>query len=129
MSMNENNLIRIIGMALATVLCFVLSGFCAVAEAAERADAPNLIQSFPVGIDPWSLTFDGANIWTTSLASSNVTKLRASDGALLGTFDAGGTAGWAAFDGGNVWFSNFDNDTVTKLREVDGVLRGTFAVG
>jgi DNA-binding beta-propeller fold protein YncE len=52
-------------------------------------------QSFPVGNDPFFLVFDGANIWVTNAGDNTVTKLRASDGANLGTFPVGGL--WPAF--------------------------------
>src|SRR6059058_2170088 len=47
------------------------------------------IQSFPVGNYPKFLVFDGANIWVTNTVDGTVTKLRASDGANLGTFPVG----------------------------------------
>ena len=61
--------------------------------------------------------------------SSNVTKLRASDGALLGTFTVGTTPYGVAFDGANIWVANSGSDNVTKLRASDGALLGTFTVG
>jgi hypothetical protein len=59
--------------------------------------------------------------------SNNVTKLRASDGANLGTFTVGNAPWGMAFDGGNIWVSA--SNTVTKLRVSDGFNLGTFAVG
>src|SRR6266436_4095363 len=56
----------------------------------QQLEKPDSMQSFSVGSYPWGLTFDGANIWVTSYFNDNVTKLRASDGTLLGTFPAGG---------------------------------------
>ena len=44
---------------------------------------------YPVGV-----AFDGANIWVTNPEYNGVTKLRASDGANLGTFRRGPNAGW-----------------------------------
>ena len=41
------------------------------------------------------MAFDGANIWVANAGSNNVTKLRASDGANLGTFPAGQSVPWA----------------------------------
>jgi hypothetical protein len=64
-----------------------------------------------------------------NLGSSNVTKLRASDGALLGTFSVGSGPEGIAFDGANIWVSNGDYNTVTKLRASDGVNLGNFPVG
>jgi hypothetical protein len=43
-----------------------------------------------------------------------VSKLRASDGALLGTFAVGTNPSALAFDGANIWVANFGN-TVSKL--------------
>jgi hypothetical protein len=71
------------------------------------------------------VAFDGANIWVTSGAGS-VTKLRASDGALLGTFALGFIPNGVAFDGANIWVSG--QGSVSKLRASDGTLLGTFAV-
>src|SRR5580700_3898313 len=52
----------------------------------------------PVGSQPDGVCFDGANIWTANFGDGTVTKLRASDGQVLGTFSAGGAFG-VTFDG------------------------------
>lgn|GEM_PF-5472132 len=57
-----------------------------------------------------------------------VSKLRASDGAKLGTFSVGTSPLWCAFDGANVWVSNTGTNTVTKIRARDGSVLGTFTV-
>jgi len=44
-----------------------------------------------------------------------VTKLRASDGDLQGTFNVGDSPEGVAFDGANIWVANYDDGTVTKL--------------
>ena len=61
--------------------------------------------------------------------SNNVTKLRASDGALQGTFNVGTNPTGVAFDGANIWVANNGSNNVTKLRASDGALQGTFNVG
>jgi DNA-binding beta-propeller fold protein YncE len=58
------------------------------------------------------IAFDGGNIWVAAI--TGVTKLRASDGANLGTFSVGGGPYGVAFDGANVWVTN-GNGTVSKL--------------
>jgi hypothetical protein len=89
----------------------------------------NQTTSFDVGALPIGVAFDAANIWVTNINSSNVTKLRASDGANLGTFaGVNGPAG-VAFDGANIWVADYGSDTVTKLRESDGTVLGSFIVG
>src|SRR5437016_1620158 len=57
--------------------------------------------SFAVGKSPYGVAFDGANIWVANQSSNNVTKLRASDGVVLGTFAVGSGPSGVAFDGAN----------------------------
>ena len=75
---------------------------------------PNLTTTISVDA-PGSLAFDGANIWVTSSNENTVTKLRASDGALLGTFSVGSNPYSVAFDGANIWVTSFYSNTVSKL--------------
>jgi hypothetical protein len=75
----------------------------------------NLTTSFKVGKQPLGVAFDGANIWVASNYDSTVTKLRASDGASLGTFNVGGAPMGLAFDGANIWVANSFDNTVGKL--------------
>jgi hypothetical protein len=84
---------------------------------------------FPVGNQPYGLCFDGANIWTANFAGNNVTKVRASDGEVLGTFAVGSQPFGVTFDGADVWVSNEKDNSVTKLRASDGKNLGTFAAG
>jgi hypothetical protein len=85
--------------------------------------------SFPVGSGPVGVAFDGASIWVANMNSGTVSKLRASDGANLGTFSAGNEPRGVAFDGVNIWVTNVGSGTVTKLRASDGANVGTFPVG
>jgi hypothetical protein len=68
---------------------------------------------------------DGANVRVTSAASNFVTKLRASDGARLGTFSVGGQFPTGViFDGASIWFANGISNVVSKLCARDGTLPG-----
>jgi hypothetical protein len=89
----------------------------------------NRTTNFTVGQQPYGVAFDGANIWTANSADGTVTKLRAADGAVLGTFKVGNTPYGVTCDGANMWVSNSGDGTVTKLRESDGKVLGTFKVG
>src|SRR5579863_8761321 len=89
----------------------------------------NLTTSFTVGQQPYGVAFDGENIWTANSGDGTVTKLRAADGATLGTFKVGTTPYGVTFDGANVWVSNSSDGSVTKLRASDGKTLGTFKVG
>src|SRR5580704_3913411 len=84
---------------------------------------------FPVGQQPYGVCFDGTNIWTANFGDGTVTKLRANDGALLGTFPAGIEPYGVTFDGANIWVSNVGSNNVMKLRANDGKILGTFPTG
>lgn len=87
----------------------------------------NQTATFNVGNAPIGVTFDGANIWVANGYDDTVTKLRVSDGSVLGTFSAEGTGrSSVVFDGANPWVANYDSNGVTKLRASDGAVLGTF---
>jgi DNA-binding beta-propeller fold protein YncE len=71
--------------------------------------------TFTAGTNPSGIAFDGANIWVTNWGSSNVMKLRASDGATLGTFAVGTNPYGMVFDGANIWVTNYGSSSVSKL--------------
>jgi hypothetical protein len=67
-----------------------------------------------------ALAFDGVNIWVPNNGGT-VTKLRASDGKLLGTFNAGNADGSGiAFDGQNLWLSG--GPYIVEMRPSDGAV-------
>ena len=84
----------------------------------------NTTTTFKVGNQPYGVAFDGANIWTANYGDGTVTKLRANDGEILGTFPGGGFG--ITFDGANIWTTG--GNAVTKLRASDGKNLGTFTV-
>ncbi len=86
-------------------------------------------QDFATGSFPVGVAFDGASIWVTNQIDNTVSKLRASDGAILGTFPSGTTPAGVAFDGANVWVTNISRNTISKLRASDGASLGTFPTG
>ena len=71
--------------------------------------------TFMVGFYPYGVAFDGANIWVTNSGSVSVTKLRASDGTVLGTYNVGLNPRGVVFDGTNIWVVNYDSGTITKF--------------
>lgn len=58
--------------------------------------------------------FDGSSVWVANAGSNNVTRLRASDGTVLGTFAVGNEPLAVAFDGTSVWVANSGSNTVSK---------------
>lgn len=86
--------------------------------------------SFSTGINPLAVAFDGSSIWTANEASGSVSKIRASDGASLGTFSVGRLPVGLAFDGANMWVTNYNSTgQIYKLRASDGSNQGVFATG
>ena len=83
----------------------------------------------PVTSSHWGMAFDGANVWVTNTDTDNVTKIRASDNAILGNFTVGDGPTGIAFDGTHMWVANYNSGTVTKLRASDGGFVGTYTVG
>jgi hypothetical protein len=94
-----------------------------------RTGRPASFSPVPVGQGPRGLTFDGANIWAADSAAGRVTKVRASDGILLGTYIVGPGPECLTFDGANIWVTNRDDRSVSKLRASDGKAMGTFPTG
>ncbi len=60
---------------------------------------------------------------------NNISRLRASDGHLLGTFAVGVQPQFAVFDGESIWVTNQASNSVTKLSACDGSRLGTFLAG
>ena len=60
-------------------------------------------------------TFDGNNVWVANFGDNTVTKLRTSDGTVLGTYTTGPGPCGIAFDGANIWVANRAAGTVSKL--------------
>ncbi len=61
-------------------------------------------------------------------ADGTVTKLRASDGTVLGTFSAPGSPYGVVFDGTNIWVTSGDG-FVDQFRVSDGTLLQAIFVG
>jgi len=83
-------------------LFFAAADLVGLPAFAREPDASSSIESFPAGREPTYLAFDGANIWVTNGSDGAVTKLRAADGALQGTFFVGSDPQWITFDGANI---------------------------
>jgi hypothetical protein len=128
--------ILVSGSLLATHIAIAASNPAAIAElrwySANQAASFNLADVPHPG--PQFLAFDGASIWVSNYGfpcqgcGNTVTKLRASDGMILGTFVVGTGPAGIAFDGANIWVANYGSNDVTKLRASDGAVLGTFRV-
>ena len=84
---------------------------------------------FGVGTLPSGVAFDGANIWVANFGGNSVTKLRASDGANLGTFPVGQGPVGIAYGVGVIWVANYTDNTVSGLDPGSGAPVLSFNVG
>lgn len=85
--------------------------------------------SLTVGSFPDQLAFDGAHIWVTNWGAGTVTKIRASDGAIIGAYAAGSHPNPIAFDGYHIWVGREDAPLVTKIQASDGATVASFNAG
>ena len=93
----------------------------------------------PVPCDPQfsdgtaGIAFDGSSMWVADWDDNSVTKIHASDDAVLGIFSLPGTPYAVAYDGANVWVTLWNgpsgpSGSVAKVRASDGLLLGNFPV-
>jgi hypothetical protein len=68
-------------------------------ELHSSAKASDGVAAFDAGKFPIGVVCEGTNIWVANGVSNTVTKLRASDGAVLETFTVGTLPLQVAFDG------------------------------
>jgi hypothetical protein len=86
----------------------------------QEEDDP--IFTFNVGTNPRGIAFDGANMWVANSGQLSVTKLRASDGAFLGSFAECSNCGnplQIAFDGAQMWVTT-STGHLKRYRVSDG---------
>ncbi len=79
--------------------------------------------TFNVGLSPINMAFDGTNMWVANYGDGTVTKLRASDGKVLGTFNAGNAEGLRSAllsTDRTLWISG--GPFVVEMRPSDGKL-------
>ncbi len=89
------------------------------------------ISGWETGIYPLSIIYDGANMWIgNGINLGSVTKIRAADGAVLGTYaTAGTTVRGLLYDGTSIWVCNSGTNTVSRVRADNVALLGTYATG
>ena len=78
----------------------VAAAFCLVAGV-PAASASTVVQTIPVGPDPYSVSSDGTHVWVTG--AGTVTELDASTGAVVQTIPVADGADFVSSDGTHVW--------------------------
>jgi DNA-binding beta-propeller fold protein YncE len=95
------------------------------------------VGTYPVGMNPLGIAFDGANMWVANGGSEYVTVLPPNGAPRTVHLPEGSNPQAIAFDGKNMWIASgvagsdggaVGSGTVTKLSP-SGVVLGTFAVG
>jgi YVTN family beta-propeller protein len=109
------------------ISCFATALF---GQTVPKSQLPTYrVTSAPVGNHPIGITFDGdniTNIWVANFDSNEVSKLRASDGALLGTFSTGEGPYAILVNGTRIWIAGAGS--VTELRAQDGSQVGIYSI-
>ena len=84
-----------------------------------RKSDGTILATYPVSSGPWGMAYDGNNMLITT-RGGHVVKLRAFDGANLGTIDVGSTSSFnpILFDGNSFWLGLIGDNKVLK-RPID----------
>ena len=69
---------------------------------------------------PEAVTFDGTYVWIATQFSDSVTRVRASDGAISGSFTVGKRPVALLYAAGYVWVANLLSDNVVRLSPSTG---------
>ena len=79
----------------------------------------------PVNLaSPENLVFDGQNIWVSnsSVNRGMLTRVRTSDGAMLGTYAVGSGPYGMVFDGASIWVANYKSNDLSKVNASTGLV-------
>jgi len=79
----------------------------------------------PVNLaSPENLVFDGKNIWVSNSSVSHgmLTKIRADDGVVLGTYAVGSGPYGMVFDGASIWVANYKSNDLSKVNVSTGLV-------
>jgi hypothetical protein len=115
----------------------ILTGLTITSVSGQLDNASFYTRHFRVAEYPNGMAYDGANVWVTNYSSVTgqapvITKLRGSDGALLGRYPIPLYSASAVFDGSYIWLTDhgagFTPDTLTRLRP-DGTVEGVYPAG
>lgn len=85
--------------------------------------------TLPAGDQPMGMLFDGGFLWITNNGDNTVTRRRANDGALMGTYPVGVSPLGMAYDGARLWVANRGDNTVTRLMAANLAISNTIPVG
>jgi YVTN family beta-propeller protein len=113
------------GRALATASSTIATPPNAVPAKTFSEVAPTY---FGVGRAAAFAVSDGRSVWV-AISDNTIARLRAGDGAILGTFAVGKDPRGVALEGDNIWVTDFGDNTVRKLRSSDGSALGLYHVG
>ncbi|MBI3942387.1 MAG: YncE family protein [Chloroflexi bacterium] len=85
--------------------------------------------TFGVGGQPKGILFDGASLWVTNSMSDTITRRRASDGDLMGTYRVGTYPIGMVYDGARLWVANRGDNTITRIAAANPAISHTIATG
>src|SRR5262245_9638280 len=78
---------------------------------------------------PEATAFDGTYVWIATQFNDSVTRVKATDGLVSGTFTVGKRPVALLYAASAIWVANLLSDNVTKLDPATGAILGTYAAG
>ena len=91
-------------------------------------DVNSTLPSVTVGFGCNQFAFDGEHMWVTVWGTGKVVKIRASDMAVIGSYDVVPNPNPIIFDGDEIWVgSGASSGQITRLRASDGSLVSTLS--
>ncbi len=76
------------------------------------------------------MAFDGTNIWCANQTDGTITKIRASDGVILGTFTMGPNPAAVCFDGTSIWVCLANrHGSLLQVNPLTGAITNTYTTG
>jgi|HubBroStandDraft_1064217.scaffolds.fasta_scaffold00114_27 YVTN family beta-propeller protein len=95
--------------------------------AVQMSMSGTVLQSVPVGLNPFAIAFNGSQVWVANENSNTVTVINASTGAVAATYATGVAPVGIECDGVHMWIANSDSNTVVEMNS-DGSTVATFSV-
>ena len=95
----------------------------------SSASASAVVNTIPVGSDPYGVSSDGTHVWVTNNGGGTVSEIDASTGTVVKTITVGSGPWGVSSVGGHVWVANVYSDTVSEIDASTGTVVNTIPVG
>jgi DNA-binding beta-propeller fold protein YncE len=84
--------------------------------------------SGPAGSQSRGICWDGAYAWVSNLTANTISKIRCSDGTLIGSYATALSPYFSCYANGSVWVGCYNGNVIRKLTAATGAFVGDYAV-